>query len=389
MTNTVAFPGLGLEFTINRVAFTLGNIPIYWYGILIGGGFVLAMLYALQRSKEFGVDSDRMIDVIFGGAVLGIIGARLYYVAFRWDYYSQDLTQIFNTRSGGMAIYGGIVAGFLGGWLMCRLRKVKILPAADLAATGFLLGQGIGRWGNFVNEEAFGGNTSLPWGMTSPVITEYLAAHEAELEALGMNIDPHMPVHPTFLYESVWCLLGFALLVWYTKRRKFDGELLLLYGIWYGAERMIVEGLRTDSLIIPGTSLRASQVLAAVLVVVCAVTLVVMRRKVQEKLRLDPAAPILYRDTEEGKQVIAGTFYPKKGKAKADEAVQEVQQPEAELDELDAAVEPDEEEVSSPEEADAPQEAAPEEAALEDQEPERVDPETTDNEEEGQAPKEQ
>lgn len=345
MTNTVAFPGLGLEFTINRVAFTLGNMPIYWYGILIGGGFVLAMLYALQRSKEFGVDSDRLIDVIFGGAVLGIIGARLYYVAFRWEYYSQDLTQIFNTRSGGMAIYGGIVAGFLGGWFMCRLRKVKILPAADLAATGFLLGQGIGRWGNFVNVEAFGGNTSLPWGMTSPVITEYLTEHEAELEALGMNIDPHMPVHPTFLYESVWCLLGFALLIWYTKRRKFDGELLLLYGVWYGAERMVVEGLRTDSLIIPGTSLRASQVLAAVLVVACAIALVVLRKKTQEKLRLDPSAPVLYRDTEEGQRVISGTFYPKKGKAKSEPA------PEAE----------------------AP--AAPEEAAPEAQEPETA-PET-------------
>ena len=204
------------------------------------------------------------------------------------------------------------------------------------------------------------------------------------------GLDPSLPVHPTFLYESIWCLLGFFLLWAYMKRRKFHGELILMYVMWYGLGRFFIEGLRTDSLIIPGTSLRASQVLAAVLVVVCAVTLVVMRRKVQEKLRLDPAAPILYRDTEEGKQVIAGTFYPKKGKAKADEAVQEVQQPEAELDELDAAVEPDEqEEISSPEEADAQQEAAPEEAALEDQEPERVDPETTDNEEEGQAPKEQ
>ena len=145
--------------------------------------------------------------------------------------------------------------------------KVRFVPAVDLAAGGFFIGQAIGRWGNFVNIEAFGGNTSLPWGMSSSVITSYLTEHEAELEALGMNIDPNMPVHPTFLYESIWCLLGFLFLAWYTKRRKFDGELILIYMMWYGAGRAVIEGLRTDSLMIPNTSLRASQMLALAMVI--------------------------------------------------------------------------------------------------------------------------
>lgn len=186
MEQTVAFPGLGLEFNINRVAFQIGNIPVYWYGILIALGFILAIIYVNKRAKEFGIDPDRMLDVIMGGAVGGIVGARAYYVLLKWDYYGQNLDQIFNTRSGGMAIYGGIIGGLLIGLLMCKIRKVRFVPAVDLAAGGFFIGQAIGRWGNFVNIEAFGGNTSLPWGMSSSVITSYLTEHEAELEALGM-----------------------------------------------------------------------------------------------------------------------------------------------------------------------------------------------------------
>ena len=243
----VSFPGLGLEFDVNRVAFEIGSIPVYWYGILIALGFMLAILYTSKRAKQFGVDADRMLDVIMGGAIGGIIGARAYFVLLRWDYYGQNLDQIINTRSGGMAIYGGIIGGLLVGLLMCKIRKVKALPMVDLAAGGFLIGQAVGRWGNFVNIEAFGGNTSLPWGMASETITSYLTQHEEELEALGMNIDPNMPVHPTFLYESIWCLLGFLFIAWYTKRRKFDGELILIYMMWYGAGRAVIEGLPDDS----------------------------------------------------------------------------------------------------------------------------------------------
>lgn len=308
----VSFPGLGLEFQVNRVAFQIGSMPIYWYGILIALGFILAILYVLKRSKDFGVDSDRMLDVIMGGAIGGIIGARLYFVAFKWEDYSKNLALIFDTRSGGMAIYGGVIFGFLAGYLMCKWRKVKFLPGADLVANAFLLGQGIGRWGNFINIEAFGSNTSLPWGMSSPVIVDYLSAHEAELEAIGMNIDPNMPVHPTFLYESIWCLLGFVLIGLYAKHRRFDGELILFYAVWYGSERMVVEGLRTDSLLIPGTTVRVSQILATLLVVAAAAIWITIRMKM--KKANDPDYLRLYVTTEEAAQIAAGTFYDTKAK---------------------------------------------------------------------------
>ena len=343
--NTVSFPGLGLEFEIDRVAFRLGNFPVYWYGILIAMGFILAILYVNRRAKSFGIDPDRFLDVIIGGAIGGIIGARAYFVLLKWDYYGEHLDQIFNTRSGGMAIYGGIIGGILVGLLLCKLRKVKPLPAMDLVVGGFFIGQCIGRWGNFINVEAFGGNTSLPWGMASPKIVEYLTNHERELQAIGMNIDPHMPVHPTFLYESLWCLLGFLFLAWYTKRRKFDGELTLLYMMWYGAGRAVIEGLRTDSLMLPNSNLRASQVLAGAMVVVAAIIWVVMTSKVKK------SGKPLFVNTEEGQLIAQGKFYAKKGADKAAETVSEApasesfeETPKAEAEPEAPASEPSEEE---------------------------------------------
>ena len=328
--NTVSFPGLGLDFEVNRVAFSIGDLPVYWYGILIALGFILAILYVNRRAKEFGVDADRMLDVILGGAIGGIVGARAYYVILQWDYYGQNLSQIFNTRSGGMAIYGGLIGGVLIGLLMCKIRRVKFMPALDLVVGGFLIGQGIGRWGNFVNIEAFGANTSLPWGMSSSVITDYLTQHEAELEAIGMDIDPNMPVHPTFLYESLWCLLGFAFIAWYTRRRKFDGELTLLYMMWYGAGRAVIEGLRTDSLMIPGTSLRASQVLAAAMAVVAAIIWIVKTSKVKKA-----GGRQLFVDSEQGQLIARGEFYKKKADAG------QTEEPAAASAAADAAVEPE------------------------------------------------
>ena len=328
--NTVSFPGLGLDFEVNRVAFSIGDLPVYWYGILIALGFILAILYVSRRAREFGVDADRMLDVILGGAIGGIVGARAYYVILQWDYYGQNLSQIFNTRSGGMAIYGGLIGGVLIGLLMCKIRRVKFMPALDLVVGGFLIGQGIGRWGNFVNIEAFGANTSLPWGMSSSVITDYLTQHEAELEAIGMDIDPNMPVHPTFLYESLWCLLGFAFIAWYTRRRKFDGELTLLYMMWYGAGRAVIEGLRTDSLMIPGTSLRASQVLAAAMAGVAGILWVVKTSKVKKA-----GGRQLFVDSEQGQLIARGEFYKKKADAG------QTEEPAAASAAADAAVEPE------------------------------------------------
>ena len=264
MQQIVDFPGLGLHFSFNNVAFQIGNFSIYWYGIIIAAGFLLAVLYASYRCKKFGLDLDRLIDVVIIGLIGGVVCARLYYVVFSWDIYKDDLLSIFKTWEGGMGIYGGLIGAVIFGAIACKIRGVKLLPTLDLVSLGFLIGQGIGRWGNFVNVEAFGCNTTLPWGMTSPTIENYLTQHLDQLTAQGMQIDPTGMVHPCFLYESLWCILGFVLLHFYVKHRRFDGEIFLFYSMWYGAGRFVIEGLRTDSLMLG--RIRISQLLAALFV---------------------------------------------------------------------------------------------------------------------------
>lgn len=301
MENTVAFPGLGLEFTLPRTAFTIFGLEVQWYGVIIAAGFVLALLYGLWRAKGLGLDADRVIDVAIGGLIGGIIGARLYYVIFSWNEFSYDLVSIFRIWDGGLAIYGGIIGGVLVGSLVAKWRKVKLLPMFDMAGMGFLIGQGIGRWGNFFNVEAFGCNTTLPWGMTSERIQDYLTAHASRLESIGMTVDPTQPVHPTFLYESIWCLLGFLLLHFYFKHRRFDGEIGLMYLAWYGLGRSVIEGLRTDPLTI-GT-IRVSQLLAVLLVIASVITWIIVRLKIRGAH--DPNYLPLYVTTEESKQLLA------------------------------------------------------------------------------------
>ena len=236
MTNLVQFPGLGISLEVNRVAFSIGGFNIYWYGILIGTGMLLALLWAFRIAPKIGIDVDRMIDVIFIGAVMAIVCARAYYVAmapFEYD----SVWQMLDIRDGGIAIYGAVLGAFVFGGLACRWRKVPLLPMFDLTAVGFLIGQAVGRWGNFVNQEAFGTNTDAPWGMISERTTSYLAGVQQELAAQGITVDPLAPVHPTFLYESLWCLVGFIALALYFKHRRFNGEVLLLYVFWYGLGR--------------------------------------------------------------------------------------------------------------------------------------------------------
>lgn len=263
LLKTVSFPGLGLELDLNPVMFEIGSVRITWYGFLIAMGMLLAMLFAYWKAPSFGIIRDKLLDAALAGVIGGIVGARLYYVIFSWDNYKDDLLSIFKTWNGGLAIYGGLIGGLLVGLLVAKLRKIQLRPAMDIACMGFLIGQAIGRWGNFVNVEAFGGNTDLPWGMTGPTITSYLQEHRSELTALGMEIDTSLPVHPCFLYESLWCVLGFVLLFLYLKHRKFDGEIFLMYSAWYGAGRFVIEGLRTDSLLIG--NIRVSQLLAGLL----------------------------------------------------------------------------------------------------------------------------
>jgi phosphatidylglycerol:prolipoprotein diacylglycerol transferase len=258
----VTFPGLGdwASFTLRPVAFEIFGYPIKWYGIIIAVGFLLAFFYVMKNAARFGLNTDKLIDAVIVGLICGIIGARLYYVIFYpGDQYLKDPISILYIHEGGLAIYGGVIGGLLGGVLMARRRKLNVMAVLDIAVIGFLIGQGIGRWANFVNQEAFGSETSLPWGMVSE-------------GTLGV------PVHPCFLYESLWCLLGVLLLHLFSKKyRRYDGQVFLLYLVWYGVERFVVEGLRTDSLYIGG--LRVSQVLAILTAVIGIVLLIVFRNR--------------------------------------------------------------------------------------------------------------
>ena len=253
----VEFPGLGIGFDISPTAFTIGTFSVYWYGIIIGTGFILAVAYCMRQCGRHNVDPDKLINCVIAGLITAIIGARLYFVIFSWDSYKGDLLKILNIHSGGLAIYGGLIGALAGGLITARVQKMKLMPILDITVIGFLIGQGIGRWGNFMNQEAFGTPTDLPWRMVS--------------EATG-----GVGVHPCFLYESLWCLLG--VLVFHIigrKYQKYDGQLFYLYLIWYGAERTFVEGLRTDSLLLPGTPIRVSQLLSMIIAAAGAVMTVI------------------------------------------------------------------------------------------------------------------
>ncbi|OUN15896.1 prolipoprotein diacylglyceryl transferase [Gemmiger sp. An87] len=282
MTNLVQFPGLGLEFNINRVAFTIGGLDVYWYGVLIATGFLLALVFAFRYAVDFGIDADRLVDVVLVGSVCAVICARAYYVIFSPVPYESFADMIY-IRQGGLAIYGGVIGAAVFGGLACKWRKLPILPTFDLVAMGFLIGQSIGRWGNFVNQEAFGSNTSLPWGMYSQATASYLSSWQTVLAQDGVIVDPSMPVHPTFLYESIWCAVGFFALWAYMKKRRFNGEIALMYAAWYGAGRFWIEGLRTDSLMLPGMTLRVSQLIALISVVAAVAAIVIIRRKIGKK----------------------------------------------------------------------------------------------------------
>lgn len=258
----VTFPGLGLSFEVEPVAFSIGSFSVYWYGIIIATGFLLAVLYCMKLAPKFGVDTEKLTDCVIVGMITAVIGARAYYVAFSWDSFKGDLPSILNIHEGGLAIYGGLLGALLGGLITARIKKLKLLPVLDVAVMGFLIGQGIGRWGNFMNQEAFGTQTDLPWRMVS--------------ENTG-----GVGVHPCFLYESLWCLLGFAVMHFFVRKaKKYDGQMFYFYLVWYGFERTLVEGLRTDSLYIPGADIRVSQLLSSLLFIAGIVMLIINRKKV-------------------------------------------------------------------------------------------------------------
>ena len=261
----------GLNLKLNPIAFTIEiaafKWDIYWYGIIIAFGFLLALIYGYKNAARFGINLDRMLDVILVTVPVAILCARAYYIIFD----DEKLTSFkdffgFGNSSGfaGLAIYGGVIGAFLTGGLMCWLRKVKILDMFDLAALGFLIGQGVGRWGNFINQEAFGGLTgSSWWGMES----------ENTNAIVGEGL-----VHPCFLYESVWCIVGFFVLHKLSKKRLFSGQIALMYCTWYGFGRGFIELLRTDSLM--WGQFRVSALLSYLLCIASIVAFFVIKKKV-------------------------------------------------------------------------------------------------------------
>lgn len=281
---TVFFDGLGVKFDVPSVAFSIGGYEVHWYGIIIAFGFALAVLYGGRMAYKWKMSLDGMTDVLIWGTLFGIVCARAYYVFFEWDYYSAHPNEIIAIWNGGIAIYGGIIGALIGGYIGCKIGKIDFRNLLDLGALGLLIGQGIGRWGNFFNQEAFGTNTeTAPFRMWSVKIRDTLEATQGDLLLKGMDVNPNAPVHPTFLYESVWCIILFIVLhIVVTKHRKFKGEVFILYGIGYGLERMVVEGLRTDSLYIGNTTIRVSQLLSAIIVVVFTVWLAVLMVKLKK-----------------------------------------------------------------------------------------------------------
>ena len=260
----ISFPMLG-GLTLNPPAsFTLFGRPIYFYGVLIGLGFILGIQLCAKRAKRFGLKEDDVYDVMIWLIPCSILGARLYYVLFQLDYYIAHPDEIFAIWNGGIAIYGGVIGGVLAVWLSCRRKKIPVLAMMDNLSYGLLLGQIIGRWGNFMNREAFGAQTDVfcRMGLTAPDGTTIY-------------------VHPTFLYESLWNLGVLLFLLWFEKKgkRRFDGHCFTLYFLLYGLGRFWIEGLRTDSLYIGGTGVRVSQALSLVLVIASAALLLHMRKR--------------------------------------------------------------------------------------------------------------
>ena len=266
----VSFPGLfpDWEINIDPVALHIGH-GIYWYGIIIALGFVLAILFCSRRADRYGINRDRLYDMLIIATPLSIIGARLYYVIFYLDLYKTasggiDFKRAIAIWDGGLAIYGGVIVAVLTVVFFCRHHKIRVGAMLDLGCMGLLIGQMIGRWGNFINREAFGAETTLPWRM-------------GLWESAGHMIE----VHPTFLYESLWNLVGLLLIVLVIEKyRRFDGENFLFYLFWYGLGRAWIEGLRTDSLYLFdwtlfGEPIRVSQMLSVVLCVTAAVLLIV------------------------------------------------------------------------------------------------------------------
>lgn len=278
----IAFPNLGIYLHNVPKSFTIFGFEIALYGVIIGIGVLLGILAAARVAKATGQDPDLYWDFALYAVIFSIIGARIYYVIFAWDQYKDNLLAVFNIRQGGLAIYGGVIAAFTTLFIYAKIKKQNAFRMADTGVVGLILGQAVGRWGNFTNREVFGEYTDNLLAMRLPVeavrssdISESIAAHITE----GVN---YIQVHPTFLYESLWNLMIFVLLIVYWKYKKFEGEIALLYLGGYGLGRAWIEGIRTDQLFLPGTQVPVSQVLAIILFVGSVAWDLIVRRKLKK-----------------------------------------------------------------------------------------------------------
>lgn len=252
--NVISFPKLGLTFNINPVAFSVGVRPVYWYAIIILTGVLAGLAVSVRSAKKRGVDPDNLYDVCIYGLLAAIIGARAYYVIFDFKSFQSNISDIFKIWEGGLAIYGGIIGAVAAAFIYCKIKKLNFLKIADLAAPGMILGQAIGRYGNFFNAEVYGYATSLPW---------------------GMSINGGDPVHPLFFYESLWNIIGFVLILVFRDRKKAHGQVFFGYILWYSFGRFFLEGMRLPEYILYlFEGVGVSQVFAAILVIICTIIII-------------------------------------------------------------------------------------------------------------------
>lgn len=285
MTPEIWFVHLGIKIQkLNKVAFSLFGLDVYWYGIIIGFGVIFGLLMARHEAKRTGQNPDIYSDFLIIGIIFSVIFARLYYVIFSWDNFKDNLLRIFAIREGGIAIYGSIIGAVIAVFIYTKIKNINIFKFLDTSVLGLLIGQIIGRWGNFVNREAFGGYTDSIFAMRY-IKGQAKGVSQSVLEhMININGVEYIQVHPTFLYESLWNLGLFIILNIYKGNKKFDGELMALYFIGYGIGRFWIEGLRTDQLIIGHTGIAISQVVSVVLVVVFIIFIIYKRKKARRRL---------------------------------------------------------------------------------------------------------
>lgn len=289
----VSFPGLGIEnLVVNREAFVFNlfgrELTVFWYGLIFTLAMILCIVIAMMRAKNYGFTRDDILDYFLWMIPLILVGSRLYYVVFEWDQFKGSFASIFDLRQGGLAFYGGVLGGMLVVAIAARIKRVKLHRILDYLAVLIPLGQGIGRWGNFFNQEAFGTNTSMPWGMISEGTRQGLAALNPDPANPLPGLNPNLPVHPTFFYEFAANMIIFAVLLLVHKRQKRPWTTVLTYFFLYGIVRFFVEGIRTDSLMFNafGSAFRISQVLSAVMVVGAVIVFVIIRGRAKKRHQL-------------------------------------------------------------------------------------------------------